>query len=87
MSIIKTPVKIRNLSIENRIIMPPMATSKSADGKVSDELLDGLRKFYTDTEIIIINMKEVNETSLKILAVFDEAAEEYGNLKITHEEE
>ena len=40
-----------------------------------------------DTEIIIINMKEVNETSLKILAVFDEAAEEYGNLKITHEEE
>ena len=44
MSIIKTPVKIRNLSIESRIIMPPMATSKSADGKVSDELLDYYEK-------------------------------------------
>ena len=40
MSIINTPVKIKDLSIDCRIIMPPMATSKSNDGKVSDDLLE-----------------------------------------------
>lgn len=35
-----TPLKIRNLSLNNRLVMPPMATSKSdQDGKVSREIL------------------------------------------------
>ena len=40
MSIINTPVKIKDLSIDRRIIMPPMVTSKSNDGKVSEDLLE-----------------------------------------------
>lgn len=40
MSIIKTPIKINDLTLESRIVMPPMATSKSDDGKVSSELLE-----------------------------------------------
>ena len=39
MSLIKTPIKIRDLTLNNRLVMPPMATSKSEDGKVSDDLL------------------------------------------------
>ncbi|MGS0765082.1 NADH:flavin oxidoreductase [Syntrophomonas curvata] len=34
-------MKIRNLTLKNRLVMPPMATSKSGrDGKVSQEILD-----------------------------------------------
>ena len=40
MSIIKEPLKVNNLTLKNRIVMPPMATSKSADGKVTDDLLE-----------------------------------------------
>ena len=40
MSLIKTPLKIKDLILNNRLVMPPMATSKSDDGKVSGELLE-----------------------------------------------
>jgi len=40
MSLVKTPLKIKDLILNNRLVMPPMATSKSDDGKVSGELLE-----------------------------------------------
>ncbi|MBO7677772.1 MAG: NADH:flavin oxidoreductase [Erysipelotrichaceae bacterium] len=40
MSLIKTPLKINNLTLNNRLVMPPMATSKSDDGKVSESILE-----------------------------------------------
>lgn len=40
MNMINTPIKLRNLEIHNRLIMPPMATAKSdSDGKVTQQLL------------------------------------------------
>ena len=53
-------------------------------GKTLDALYDCLGDL-DDTEVIIINMDEVNENSLKILSIFDEVAEEYGNLRLTYE--
>lgn len=53
-------------------------------GKNLDALYDCLGEL-DDTEVIIINMDEVNRKSLKILSIFDEAAEEYGNLRINYE--
>lgn len=40
MNLIKQPIKIKNIVINNRIVLPPMATSKSESGLVNQELLD-----------------------------------------------
>nr|WP_122012466.1 NADH:flavin oxidoreductase [Maliibacterium massiliense] len=41
MSILKTPLHIRGMQLQNRLVMPPMATYKSnADGSVSHALCD-----------------------------------------------
>ena len=53
-------------------------------GKNLDALYDCLGDL-DDTEVIVINMDEVNRKSLKILSIFDEVTEEYGNLRINYE--
>ena len=40
-----------------------------------------------DTEIIVMNSDDLKKFSLKILDVFDEVADEYGNIKIRYEYE
>ncbi len=41
MSILKSPVKIGSLELKNRLVMPPMATSKAGDdGRVNQAILD-----------------------------------------------
>ena len=40
MAYLLEPLNIENLNLKNRLVMPPMATSKSEDGKVGKELLD-----------------------------------------------
>lgn len=41
MSYLLQPLKVKNLTFKNRLIMPPMATSKAeVDGKVSNAILD-----------------------------------------------
>lgn len=40
MKYIKEPIHIKESDFKNRLIMPPMATSKSQDGVVTQELLD-----------------------------------------------
>lgn len=34
MSILNTPLNINNLKLENRLVMPPMATAKSEGGYI-----------------------------------------------------
>lgn len=36
---IKEPISIKNITLKNRLVMPPMATSKSLDGAVNEDLL------------------------------------------------
>lgn len=41
---LKTPIMIKKLELANRLVMPPMATAKSSNGKVSAALLDYYRE-------------------------------------------
>lgn len=40
MSYIKEPLTIKQVTLKNRLVMPPMATSSTADGTVNQKLLD-----------------------------------------------
>lgn len=40
MSHLNTSYKIKNIQIKNRLVMPPMATAKCPDGKVTQEIID-----------------------------------------------
>lgn len=40
MNYIKEPIVLNHVKLSNRLVMPPMATSKADDGMVTDELLD-----------------------------------------------
>lgn len=41
MSILNSPIKIKDLELKNRIVMPPMATGKAADdGKITSQIRD-----------------------------------------------
>lgn len=41
MAIFNTPIKIRNLELKNRLVMPPMATAKGSEtGEVTPQLID-----------------------------------------------
>lgn len=47
-----TPIKINNLELKNRLVMPPMATAKSDQfGKVSSDLI----KYYAEKSIYWLN--------------------------------
>lgn len=40
MILLKQPLNIKSITLANRIVMPPMATSKAEDGKVTNQLID-----------------------------------------------
>ena len=40
MKLLKQPIQINNIELSNRLVMPPMATEQSDDGKVTQALLD-----------------------------------------------
>ena len=40
MKLLNKPFKLKNIEIANRLVMPPMATSKTADGKINKQLLE-----------------------------------------------
>ena len=40
MILLKQPLTIKSNTLSNRIVMPPMATSKAEDGKVTNQLID-----------------------------------------------
>lgn len=64
MSLLKTPIKIGKLALNNRLVMPPMATAKAEDsGKVSKSLCD----YYAEKSkggyigLIIIEHSYINQ--------------------------
>ena len=40
MNMLKQSLKIKNMELKNRLVMPPMASEHSSDGEVTQELLD-----------------------------------------------
>jgi len=55
-------------------------------GENLDALYDCLSEL-DDTEVIVINMDEIDDFSCDILSVFDEVAEDYGNIALRYEDE
>ena len=55
-------------------------------GKNLDALYDCMSEM-DETRIIIIHMDDVNEFSLNVIKLFDEVADEYGNLVIEYQDE
>ena len=53
-------------------------------GENLDALYDCLCE-QDNTEVIVMNSDDLSRFSLKVLDVFDEVADEFGNLKITYE--
>ncbi len=53
-------------------------------GENLDALYDCLCEL-SDTEVIVMNCDDLNKFSLSVLDVFDEVADEYGNIKISYE--
>ncbi len=53
-------------------------------GENLDALYDCLCEI-DNTEVIVMNCDDLKKFSLKILDVFDDVADEYGNIKITYE--
>ena len=58
--IITEPLKIKNITLQNRIVMPPMDRSSSRDGFVSDDLIDYYRERAESTGLIIIEHEYVS---------------------------
>ena len=40
MSYMQEPLKVKQVELKNRLVMPPMATSSTTDGTVNQKLLD-----------------------------------------------
>ena len=57
---ITEPLKIRSITLQNRIVMPPMDRSSSRDGSVSDDLIDHYRERAESTGLIIIEHEYVS---------------------------
>ena len=62
--IIDTPLKIKNITLQNRIVLPPMARELSVEGKVSDELIDHYSKRADGTGLIIVEHAYVSPEGL-----------------------
>ena len=57
---ITEPLKIRSITLQNRIVMPPMDRSSSRDGSVSDDLINHYRERAESTGLIIIEHEYVS---------------------------
>ena len=56
----KKPVKVRNLTLANRIVRPPMATRGTKDGIVRPEQVEYYRKTAGYTGLVILEHCYVN---------------------------
>lgn len=59
--LLKEPLQIKNITLQNRIVMPPMARECSEDGKVPEELIDYYRQRADSTGLIIVEHEYVSE--------------------------
>ena len=79
----KTVLDIARLNEEGHDYLAQLFSFPEDYGKNLDALYDSLSEL-PDTEVVVIHMDEVSSRSLKILSVFDEVAEEYGNIHMTY---
>ena len=71
---IEKPIKIKNLEIKNRLVLPPMATGKSDDGIVSKEILDYYDEKTKTGKIGLVYLEHAfispeGQTSLNMMSV------------------
>lgn len=57
---LNSPLKIKDITLSNRIVMPPMARELSDEGEVSDELIDYYHKRAEGTGLIIVEHEYVS---------------------------
>lgn len=57
---LNTPLKIKNITLSNRIVMPPMARELSDEGKVSDALIEYYARRAEGTGLIIVEHEYVS---------------------------
>lgn len=62
--LINSPLKIKNISLSNRIVMPPMARELSEEGKVSAALIDYYYKRAEGTGLIIVEHEYVSHEGM-----------------------
>ena len=89
--ILDKSLKIKNITLQNRIVMPPMAREDSIDGKVTYNLIEYYRKRAESTGLIIIEHEYVSEegkASPKQLSMAsDDVIESYKELtEVIHRE-
>ena len=51
---VKEPLQLRNLTLRNRIVMPPMATGRAVDGKPDEDLIAYYKARARGTAVIIV---------------------------------
>ena len=80
-------LKLKNITLRNRIVMPPMAREGSADGKVTENLVEYYRLRAECTGLIIIEHAYVSiegKSTPKQLSMADDSViESYRNLTDT----
>ncbi len=54
MSMLNSPLQVGTLTLKNRLVMPPMATSKTADGKINDDLINYYKAKTADQAIGLV---------------------------------
>lgn len=59
MTTINTPITIKHLNLKNRLVLPPMATAKAQNGKVTKELCDYYNEKSTGGYIGLIIMEHL----------------------------
>ena len=52
--------KLKNITLRNRIVMPPMAREMSDDGRVSTDLIEYYRKRAENTGLVIVEHEYVS---------------------------
>ncbi|WP_298534252.1 NADH:flavin oxidoreductase [uncultured Methanobrevibacter sp.] len=68
--------KLKNITLRNRIVMPPMAREMSDDGRVSTDLIEYYRKRAKDTGLVIVEHAYVSlegKSSKKQLSMADDS--------------
>lgn len=66
MSKLHSKLKVGNIELQNRLVMPPMATSKAVQGKITQELVDYYAKKSEggDIGLVILEHAYVNEDGI-----------------------
>ena len=77
MKLIDQPIKINDVEIKNRLVLPPMATGKSDDGLVSDDIINYYYEKTKNGKIGLVYLEHAfispeGQTSLNMVSVADD---------------